>query len=88
MLGRELDVAMELIGEVFSVGEDEVKRMVKERMEKRGMIRERRMDLRESAPQEMKMAAMSAAGRAKRSSKLSKKREKSSSSTPASSDKA
>jgi hypothetical protein len=73
MLGRELDVAMELIGEVFSVGEDEVKRMVKERMEKRGMIRERRKDLRESAPQEMKIAAKSAAERAKRSSKLSKK---------------
>ena len=88
MLGRELDVAMELIGEVFSVGEDEVKRMVKERMEKRGMILERRMDLRESAPQEMKMATKSAAERAKRSSKLSKKRDKRSSSTPASSDKA
>ena len=88
LVGRELDVAMELIGEVFSVGEDEVKRMVKERMERKGMIRERRMDLRESAPQETKMAAKSAAERAKRSSKLSKKRDKRSSSTPASSDKA
>ena len=39
MLGRELDAAMELIGEVFSVGADEVKRMVKERMESRGMIK-------------------------------------------------
>ena len=45
MLGRELDVAMELIGEVFSVGGDEVKRMIKERMESRGMIRGRRREM-------------------------------------------
>jgi hypothetical protein len=42
MLGRELDAAMELIGEVFSVGVDEVKRMIKERMESRGMIKGRK----------------------------------------------
>ncbi len=36
MVGRELDVAMELIGEVFSVGGDEVKRMIKERMARKG----------------------------------------------------
>jgi hypothetical protein len=42
MLGRELDAAMELIGEVFSVGADEVKRMIKERMEGRGMIKGRK----------------------------------------------
>jgi len=42
MLGRELDAAMELIGEVFSVGADEVKRMIKERMESRGMIKGRK----------------------------------------------
>lgn len=45
MLGRELDAAMELIGEVFSVGGDEVKRMIKERMESRGMIRGRRREM-------------------------------------------
>ncbi|MDM7935292.1 MAG: hypothetical protein QUS08_07900 [Methanothrix sp.] len=33
---RELEVAMELIGEVFSVGGDEVRRMIKERMGKGG----------------------------------------------------
>ena len=37
LVGRELDVAMELIGEVFSVGGDEVRRMIKERMTRRGM---------------------------------------------------
>ena len=42
MLGRELDAAMELIGEDFSVGADEVKRMIKERMESRGMIKGRK----------------------------------------------
>jgi len=42
MLGRELDAAMELIGEVFSVGADEVRRMIKERMESQGMIRGRK----------------------------------------------
>ena len=42
MLGRELDAAMELIGEVFSVGADEVKRLIKERMESRGMIKGRK----------------------------------------------
>lgn len=41
MLGRELDAAMELIGEVFSVGADEVKRMIRERMECRGMTGDR-----------------------------------------------
>ena len=44
MLGRELDAAMELIGEVFSVGADEVKRMVKERMECKGMIKGRKRE--------------------------------------------
>jgi hypothetical protein len=84
MLGRELDVAMELIGEVFSVGGDEAKRMIKERMERRGMIRERRKDLRDNVPEEIKMISEGAAGRAKKS----KKKYKRSSSIPASSDKA
>ena len=44
MLGRELDAAMELIGEVFSVGADEVRRMVKERMESKGMIKGRKRE--------------------------------------------
>jgi hypothetical protein len=41
-VGRELMVAMELISEVFSVGEGEVKRMIEERMARKGMIRERK----------------------------------------------
>jgi len=38
LVGRELDVAMELIGEVFSVGADEAKRMIRERMTRKGLI--------------------------------------------------
>jgi len=72
-VGRELDVAMELIGEVFSVGEDEVKRMIKERMARRGMIREFRKELTENAPEESKFKPKRAG--AKKSSKTSKKRE-------------
>ncbi len=49
-VGRELDMAMELIGEVFSVGRDEVKRMIQERMERKGVIRERRMEPQSNAP--------------------------------------
>ena len=50
MIGRELEVARELISEVFSVGNDEVKRMIKERMARKGMIkdRDRRKDLSEN----------------------------------------
>lgn len=42
MVGQELEVAMELIGEVFGVGGDEVKRMIKERMTRKGVIRGRK----------------------------------------------
>jgi len=41
MIGRELEVARELIAEVFSVGNDEVKRMIKERMARKGVIKDR-----------------------------------------------
>ena len=73
LVGRESVVAMELIGEVFSVGGDEVKRMIKERMERKGMIRDRRKDLPENAPEEIKMELKKAATRAKKSSKPSKR---------------
>ncbi|MCK9564614.1 MAG: hypothetical protein M0Q43_01025 [Methanothrix sp.] len=73
LVGRELDVAMELIGEVFSVGEDEVKRMIKERMARRGMIREFRKELPENASEEIKLKPKRAG--AKKSSTPSKKRE-------------
>jgi hypothetical protein len=39
---RELEVAMELIGEVFNVGGDEVRKMIKERMERKGLIKSTR----------------------------------------------
>jgi hypothetical protein len=39
---RELEVAMELIGEVFNVGGDEVRKMIKERMERKGIIKSTR----------------------------------------------
>lgn len=42
LVGRELDVARELIGEVFSVGGDEVKRMIKERMARKGLVQGRK----------------------------------------------
>jgi hypothetical protein len=42
-VSRELEVAMELIGEVFSVGGDEVKRMIKERMAGKGMVKEKKI---------------------------------------------
>lgn len=42
---RELDVAMELIGEVFNVGGVEVRKMIKERMIRRGMVKEAKRDM-------------------------------------------
>lgn len=76
LVGRELGVAMELIGEVFSVGGEEVKRMIKERMERKGMIRDRRKDLQENAPEEIKIEPKKALTRTKKSAKLPKKRER------------
>jgi hypothetical protein len=52
LVGRELEVAMELIGEVFLVGEGEVRRMIKERMERKGMIRDHRKDQPENAQED------------------------------------
>ena len=54
LTGRELEVARELIAEVFSVGGDEVKRMIKERMARKGMIKDRRKDLLENKPEDSK----------------------------------
>lgn len=51
LVGRELDMAMELIGEVFSVGRDEVKRMIQDRMERNGVIMERRREPQSNALQ-------------------------------------
>jgi hypothetical protein len=74
LVGRELDVAMELIGEVFSVGGDEVKRMIKERMARKGMIREFKKESPENAPIEIRIKQKRVATGAKNSSKPSRKR--------------
>ncbi len=52
LIGRELEVAKELISEVFSVGGDEVRMMIKERMVRKGMIRDRRRASPEEKPEE------------------------------------
>jgi hypothetical protein len=65
LVGRELLVAVELIGEVFSVGEDEVRRMIKERMARRGMIEDRRKEPAENAQDETKKEPKAAAKKAK-----------------------
>jgi hypothetical protein len=54
LIGRELEVARELIAEVFSVGGDEVKRMIKERMARKGMIKDRKKDLWVNKPEDSK----------------------------------
>jgi len=72
-VGRELDVAMQLIGEVFSVGGDEVKRMIKERMARKGMIREFRKEVPENIPGKIKIKQKRAATDAKKSLKTSVK---------------
>jgi hypothetical protein len=66
-VGRELDVAMELLGEVFSVGGDAVRRMIKERMAGRGMIREFPKDLPQTIPQEIEIKPKRARAAAKKS---------------------
>jgi hypothetical protein len=75
-VGRELDVAMELLGEVFSVGGDEVRRMIKERMARRGMIRESGIPLPVDSPQEIKIKPKRARSAAKKSLKPSRKVER------------
>jgi hypothetical protein len=75
LVGRELDVAMDLIGEVFSVGGDEVRRMIKERMARKGMIRDRMKELPENAPEEITIKPKRSGTGAKRSSKTSRKKE-------------
>ena len=44
MVERELEVALELISQVFNIGGEEAKKIVKERMVRRGMIKDSRMD--------------------------------------------
>ena len=74
LTGRELEVARELIAEVFSVGGDEVKRMIKERMARKGMIKDRRKELRENKPEDSKKETKADA--ASKNRKPSRKRAK------------
>ncbi len=76
MLGRELDAAMELIGEVFSVGADEVKRMVKERMESRGVIKGRKRTQGDATQEDGRSGAEKPAASAKKTPRQSRRRKK------------
>lgn len=80
LIGRELEVAKELISEVFSVGSDEVRMMIKERMARKGMTRDRRRTPAEEKPvgkgkAEKKESAKAEAGKAKRPSRRKRKEE-------------
>jgi hypothetical protein len=44
MVERELEVALELISEVFNIGGEEAKKIIKERMVRRGMIKDIRLE--------------------------------------------
>jgi hypothetical protein len=68
LIGRELEVARELIAEVFSVGGDEVKRMIKERMIRKGTIKDRKKELPENKHEEPKKVAV-AAGKTRKPSR-------------------
>lgn len=57
---RELEVAMELIGEVFNVGGDEVRKMIKERMERKGMIKDSKSARRKGSKKSSKKGAKKA----------------------------
>ena len=71
-MGQELEVAMELIGEVFLVEEGEVRRMIKERMERKGMIRDRRKDQPENVQEDSKKEPKATAIKAKSPSRKRK----------------
>jgi len=72
-VGRELDVAMALIGEVFSVGADEVKRMIKDRMASRGMVRDRKKEILQAAGAEEPTVSKRVTAKAPRPKSGSKK---------------
>ena len=73
LIGRELEVAKELISEVFSVGGDEVRMMIKERMVRKGMIRDRRKASPEEKPEEKAKAEKKEGGKAKRPTRRKRK---------------
>ena len=78
LIGRELEVAKELISEVFSVGGDEVRMMIKERMVRKGMIRDRKRaspeeKTEEKAKAEKKEGGKVQLGKAKRPTRRKRK---------------
>ena len=78
LIGRELEVAKELISEVFSVGGDEVRMMIKERMVRKGMIRDRKRaspeeKTEEKAKAEKKEGGKVQVGKAKRPTRRKRK---------------
>jgi len=77
LIGQELEVATELIREVFGVGGDEVKRMIKERMTAKGLIKGRRPNAGAAEPDEGegKRAAKETGKAAPRRTRRSRKKE-------------
>ncbi len=73
LAGRELEVAMELIGEVFSVGGDEVKRMIRERMARKGMIKDRKQEPKKASKKDTEGSARYGASTVKKVSRRRKK---------------
>ena len=78
LIGRELEVAKELISEVFIVGGDEVRMMIKERMVRKGMIRDRKRaspeeKTEEKAKAEKKEGGKVQVGKAKRPTRRKRK---------------
>jgi hypothetical protein len=75
LAGRELEVAMELIGEVFSVGGDEVKRMIKERMARKGIIKDRKQGSKQGAKKDTNGDANGGANKVKNGPSKRKKKD-------------
>ena len=82
LIGRELEVAKELISEVFGVGIDEVRLMIRERMARKGMTRDRKraspeerseVKVKVKAKSEKAESSRAGAGKAKRPSRRKRK---------------
>lgn len=82
LIGRELEVAKELISEVFGVGIDEVRLMIRERMARKGMTRDRKraspeekseVKVKVKAKAEKAESIRAGAGKAKRPSRRKRK---------------
>jgi len=76
---RELEVAMELIGEVFNVGGEEVRKMIKERMERKGLVKSTRIEgkkgLKKDTKKDVKRAVKTKKGGTKKAEEGEKAKE-------------